>query len=232
MARAYLHRKEPYHDLLGVPIPEAIDRKPRWRHFISLATLPWLADHIIDRLIVFPDSGYLCMAIENIMQLARLKKPQHALKTLALRDISFRRALVVPTTHRVELQLSLRPQSGSESSFYFVFAAILDGGKWYKHADGIVEGLWAEDMDGPGGGLGTRPRTTALLDWGNWIQRIKRLSQGCVPSTTPVRPTEQYIRLLALGLLLPLQTRNCYTSMAIVSLYFFIHEYANTIIGG
>jgi hypothetical protein len=129
VARVYLHRKEPYHDLLGVPIPEATDLEPRWRHFISLATLPWLADHIVDGLIVFPGSGYLCMAIESVMRLDRLRKPQRSLETLALRDVPFRRALVVPETHRVELQLSLRPQSGSEFSLYFVVAAISDDGK-------------------------------------------------------------------------------------------------------
>lgn len=146
VARTYLHRKEPYHDLLGVPTPEATDIQPRWRHFISLASLPWLADHVVDSLIVYPGSGYLCMAIESLMQLSRLRNPQSPLETVVLRDVSFKRALIVPETQRVELQLSLRPQPGHEFCFHFTIAAISDDGKWYEHAEGLVEGLWAEDM--------------------------------------------------------------------------------------
>ncbi|KAJ4385202.1 hypothetical protein N0V93_010263 [Gnomoniopsis smithogilvyi] len=149
VARAYLHRKEPYHDLVGVPIPEATDLEPRWRHFISLATLPWLADHVVDGLTVFPGSGYLCMAIESLMQLSRLRNPKHPLEIVVLRDVSFKRALVVPETQRVELQLSLRPEPGSEFCFQFTVAALSDDGRWYDHADGVVQGQWAEeDMAG------------------------------------------------------------------------------------
>lgn len=145
VARAYLHRNEPYHDLLGVPVPSATDLEPRWRHFISLTTLPWLADHIVDGLMVFPGSGYLCMAIESVMQLARLRYPQRSMETVAIREVSFKRALVVPETQRIELQLNLKPQYYSQSCFDFTVTAISDDGKWYDHAVGIVEGIWTED---------------------------------------------------------------------------------------
>ncbi|KAK7743244.1 Type I Iterative PKS [Cytospora paraplurivora] len=161
VARAYLHRDEPYHDLLGVPIPSATALEPRWRHFISLTTLPWLAHHIVDGQIIFPGTGYICMAIEGIMQLARLRSPQHSMETVAIRNASFKRALVVPETQRVELQLTLKPQYDSEFCFDFTVTAISDDGKWYEHAVGVVEGLWAED--------GSKSETGAAL----WEQPLQ-----------------------------------------------------------
>lgn len=145
VARAYRLRKEPYHDLLGVPVLDGTDIEPRWRHFLSQATMPWLADHVVDGLTVFPGAGYVCMAVEGVAQLARQRFPQRPLETVALRDISFKRGLVVPDKQRVELQLSFKPQHGSDLAFSFSIAALSDSGEWYEHATGAVEGVLAEN---------------------------------------------------------------------------------------
>ena len=145
VARAYRLRKEPYHDLLGVPVLDATSIEPRWRHFLSQATMPWLADHVVDGLTVFPGAGYICMATEGVAQLARQGFPQRSLEMVALRDISFKRGLVVPDRQRVELQLSLKPQQGSDLAFYFSITALSDSGEWYEHATGMVEAVLAEN---------------------------------------------------------------------------------------
>lgn len=145
VARAYRLRKEPYHDLLGVPVLDGTDIEPRWRHFLSQATMPWLADHVVDGLTVFPGAGYVCMAVEGVAQLARQRFPQRPLETVALRDISFKRGLVVPDNQRVELQLSFKPQHGSELAFSFSITALSDSGEWYEHATGVVEGVLTEN---------------------------------------------------------------------------------------
>ncbi|GAB7352403.1 hypothetical protein MBLNU459_g2831t1 [Dothideomycetes sp. NU459] len=145
VARAYRLRKEPYHDLLGVPVLDATDLEPRWRHFLDQGSLPWLADHVVDGLTIFPGAGYLCMAIEGVAQLARQTFPQRQLETLALRDISFKRGLVVPDKQRVELQLSLKPQAGLSLGFDFNIMALAESGEWYEHCTGNVVGVLAED---------------------------------------------------------------------------------------
>lgn len=144
VARAYRLRKEPYHDLLGVPVLDGTDIEPRWRHFLNQATMPWLADHVVDGLTVFPGAGYVCMAIEGVAQLARQRFLERVLETVALRDISFKRGLVVPDKQRVELQLSFKPQHGSDLAFSFSITALSDSGEWYEHATGVVEGVLAE----------------------------------------------------------------------------------------
>ncbi|KAL1857400.1 hypothetical protein Daus18300_010373 [Diaporthe australafricana] len=109
--RDYRMRKEAYHDLLGVRMIES--SQPRWRHMVGLTTLPWLADHVIDGLAIFPGAGYVYMASEAVFQLAAEQKSEQVLIALAFRDVAFLRALVVPKPpQRVELQLSLEHQPG------------------------------------------------------------------------------------------------------------------------
>ncbi|KIA75969.1 polyketide synthase [Aspergillus ustus] len=147
LACAYRLRKEPYHDLLGVPLTEATDLEPRWRHFISRATLPWLADHVVDRLVIFPGAGYICMAIEGVAQLSRQRFPQRTIETLALSEVSFNRGLVVPERERVEMQLRLQPRAGSSDlAFAFSITALSGiGGEWYEHASGVVEAVLRQE---------------------------------------------------------------------------------------
>lgn len=136
----YRQRREPYHHLLGVRMVESSE--PRWRHMVGLATLPWLADHVIDGLAIFPGAGYVCMAAEAVVQLAREQYPGQELEALAFRDVSFLRGLVVPPSpQRVELQLSLKAQPVSRPlSFAFSVTALSDG-QWHEQSRGFVEGV-------------------------------------------------------------------------------------------
>lgn len=145
VTRAYLTRKEPYHDLLGVPVPDATDLEPRWRHFISKASLPWLEDYVVDGVTTFPSAGFVSMAVEAVAQLARRRIADLPLEAFSLRDVYFKRGLVVPDRERVELQLSLRPQSGLDFGFTFTITALShDDNEWYEHATGVVEAVVAE----------------------------------------------------------------------------------------
>lgn len=144
VGKAYRLRKEPYHDLCGTVALDATDIEPRWRHFLGRSTLPWLADHVVDGLTVFPGAGYCCMAIEAISQLVRIRHPDRILETVVLRDVEFKRGLVIPETERVELQLSFKPTPEAEFGFALTITAIDDSENWYEHCTGVVEGLLAE----------------------------------------------------------------------------------------
>ncbi|KAG6368281.1 hypothetical protein INS49_002485 [Diaporthe citri] len=141
--REYRMRKEAYHDLLGVRMIES--SQPRWRHVVGLTTLPWLADHVIDNLTIFPGAGYVCMASEAVFQLAAEQKSPRILKALAFRDIAFLRALVVPEPpQRVELQLSLEHQSAAPLlEFSFRVMAFFED-EWHEHCTGYVEGILSQ----------------------------------------------------------------------------------------
>lgn len=146
LTQAYRLRDEPYHELLGVPVLDATDSQPRWRHFISRTSLPWLADHTIDGVTMFPSAGYISMAIEAVTQVSRRRFPVSSLGTLVLRDVEFKRKLFVPDdAQRVELQLSLQQHPGADVAFDFSIAALSDcTGHWHTHATGIIEAEFAE----------------------------------------------------------------------------------------
>lgn len=140
--REYRMRQEPYHDLLGVRIEASTSIEPHWRHMIGVSTLPWLADHVIDGLMIFPGAGYVCMAAQAIVQYALEKGSSTVLESLVFTNIEFLRALVVPDPpQRVEVQLSFQPVPGaSPLHFHFCVAAFSEG-KWHEHCKGTIEAV-------------------------------------------------------------------------------------------
>ncbi|KAF3002248.1 t1pks [Neopestalotiopsis sp. 37M] len=145
VSHQYRTRRNPYHDLLGVRSAESTSIQPRWRHMICLATLPWLAHHVVDSLVIFPGSGYLCMASEAMRQLSSEQFPLKHLEMLAFHDISFLRALIIPELpRRVEVQLSLDPQPNLEYGFSFRISAFTDG-HWNEYCSGLVEAVLMDD---------------------------------------------------------------------------------------
>jgi len=144
LSREYRMRREPYHDLLGVRMVDSTAIEPRWRRLVGLNTLPWLADHVIDGLAIFPGAGYVCMAAEAVMQLAR--EQDLAPDCLAFRDISFLRGLVVPDApQRIEMQLALRRQSSGNSLDYAFTVAALSDGSWSEQCTGFVKAITANE---------------------------------------------------------------------------------------
>ncbi|KAI0388909.1 polyketide synthase [Xylariaceae sp. FL0594] len=160
LSREYRMRREPYHDLLGVRMTDSTAIEPRWRHMVGLNTLPWLADHVIDGLAIFPGAGYVCMAAEAVMQLAREQGLE--LDCLAFRDISFLRGLVVPDApQRIEMQLTLRRQSsGDQLDYAFTVAALADG-SWKEQCIGFVKAMLSSESDHSIGGT-LMPSSTQL----------------------------------------------------------------------
>ncbi|KAM0812782.1 putative polyketide synthase protein [Seiridium cardinale] len=181
ISRQYRMRRDPYHDLLGVQAADSTSIQPRWRHMICLSTLPWLAHHVVDGLVVFPGSGYLCMVSEAMRKLSYEYYPFRKLETLALRDVSFLRALIIPDSpQRVEVQLSLDPRPGSAFDFSFRISAFYED-QWHEHCSGVTEGVFAEgetvDRSSRCDSLSTAQPTFAhtKLDCDELYQRLAKL---------------------------------------------------------
>lgn len=97
------------HSILGVPVTASMPSCPRWRNFLRLSELPWLADHRIDGNVVFPAAGYISMAVEAI---TRLENGPASIAQFAFRDISIKSALVLDESAMgKEVMLELRPKS-------------------------------------------------------------------------------------------------------------------------
>ncbi|KEY72789.1 hypothetical protein S7711_09508 [Stachybotrys chartarum IBT 7711] len=138
--RQHRFRCHPYHDLLGARVVGSTTNEPQWRHMVCLNTLRWLAHHVIDGLMVFPGSGYICMTAEAILQLDADRHSSPSIDHIVFTDISFLRALVVPQSDRVELRLTLHNQATAQFQFKFSISSLSDNG-WHENCNGLVQGL-------------------------------------------------------------------------------------------
>lgn len=145
LSKDFRCRPHPHHDLLGVRTLTSPDSEPSWRMILTIDSLPWLKDHVVDNFVVFPASGYMAMAIEALKQLNKDAHPNATTKTYRLRNISFKRALSIPDNqYGVEMLLSFNHSSNNE--YAFRVSSIADG-KWQEHADGYVSAEFETAVD-------------------------------------------------------------------------------------
>ena len=97
----------PRHDLLGFRVLDCSVEAPQWKNMLTVEDVPWLRDHSIQDIIVFPMAGYLSMAMEACRQQTQWKG--RSFDRLTLRHISVTRPLTLTESTAVELRLSLTP---------------------------------------------------------------------------------------------------------------------------
>lgn len=146
LSRNYRMRQHPCHDLLGIKVTSSPSLEPSWRYVLSLDSLPWLADHVIDGLTTFPGAGYVCMAIEASKQLAEDKG--FSSQSFVLQSVSFMKALVIPPAPKtIELQICFRPQQlGRMLWDEFRIYALTEDDIWHEHCRGRIH---ANPASGP-----------------------------------------------------------------------------------
>lgn len=149
LSRDHRFRRFPYHDLIGVLDVLGGIHNPTWRHHLSLESMPWLRHHVVDNGILFPGSGYLCMAIEALGQLLKLRQEAGRVQRFRVRHATFFKPLVVPETGvngkggKVEVQITLAQESAmsSTTSPWEIFRiSSYDSVKeeWTLHCSGLV----------------------------------------------------------------------------------------------
>ncbi|GME49746.1 ketoacyl-synt-domain-containing protein [Neofusicoccum parvum] len=141
MNRAHRMLSEAPHDLLGSIVTGTNRINPSWRHIIKPSSMPWIRDHMLQGTVVYPGAGFICMAIEGMLQAE--KSSDKAISGYRLRDIDILQALVVPEGEEgVEVQLSLRPCS--DKAIYakgwkeFQVFSVTHDDKWSEHCRGMI----------------------------------------------------------------------------------------------
>ncbi|KEY64040.1 Tri17 [Stachybotrys chartarum IBT 7711] len=145
-SRDHRFRKHPYHDLLGLRMTDNSSLHPLWRHRVSLGNLPWLGDHIVNHLVLFPCSGYLAMAVEACSQLIGDYYPGKNVEKFFLKDVSFLKELVIPEDHNsIEIQLCLTSvahfsseASHSSTRYGFSITAYTTDEQWNEYCHGTI----------------------------------------------------------------------------------------------
>lgn len=155
LSKEFRLRSNPHHDLLGVRIPSATPFEPMWRNILNVETLPWLRDHVVDNSIIFPGSGYLCMAIEALKQdLQDRQSVGGAIRQYMIRDIVFSKALLVPEPpSQIEIQLSLKSLkigNARDSSGWndFRVFSLSQEGVWSENCRGSIMAEFSSAADG------------------------------------------------------------------------------------
>ncbi|EED24614.1 polyketide synthase, putative [Talaromyces stipitatus ATCC 10500] len=100
-------RDGPRNDILGVMANYSNDMEPTWRNIVRLDDIPWLRDHKMQGMVVYPLAGYLSMALEAAARRAQQRNSTFAV--FELREIVVGSALVLSDDVDVETTISLRP---------------------------------------------------------------------------------------------------------------------------
>ncbi|CAD6587369.1 MAG: hypothetical protein ASARMPREDX12_002825 [Alectoria sarmentosa] len=147
------------HVILGVPVADSVDNHPRWRTFLRPAELPWLSQHMIEGKVIFPAAGYISMAIEAV---TRLEKCPKTVKSVSLKDVSFKSALPVRMDDMgTEVLLEMQPilasaKRTSDTWYRFIISSYDESERCDEHCHGLIsveEGL-------PSSVESTEPRPT------------------------------------------------------------------------
>ncbi|KGO61703.1 Acyl transferase/acyl hydrolase/lysophospholipase [Penicillium expansum] len=94
-------------DVLGVLANYSNDLEPTWRNIIRLDEIPYLRDHKMQGMVVYPMAGYLVMAIEAARRLAEQADIQ--ISQFELREVIVGSALVLSDDTDAETTITLRP---------------------------------------------------------------------------------------------------------------------------
>ncbi|KAL8872020.1 MAG: hypothetical protein Q9174_002276 [Haloplaca sp. 1 TL-2023] len=136
-------RRHGAHFLLGTQTNASTPLDPCWRNVIGLGDLPWLQDHRVDNVMVFPGAAYICMVLEAGRQHFAGARGLTDFQVV-LTDVSFRRTLVIPEAPgKVELYLSLvqsidTTNTSSSPCGEFRISSSANDGPWYEHCNGFL----------------------------------------------------------------------------------------------
>jgi acyl transferase domain-containing protein/NADPH:quinone reductase-like Zn-dependent oxidoreductase len=141
--RAIRARSQPPHDLLGMPVAGNDPDTAVWRRTVRVSEVPWVRDHIVQGSIVYPGSGYVCLAIEAANQLAKAEGYQNKISGFRLRDVDFMSALVIPdSADGVEIRTTVRPvperELGLRGWRRFEVSTVTPENRWTLHAQGLI----------------------------------------------------------------------------------------------
>lgn len=135
LSKEWRMRKTPYHNLLGVRVPESADDAPIFRNVFHISNVPWVRDHRVGEDIVFPFAGYISMAGEAVRQLTGIDAG------FTVKNIQVKTALVLPEERPTEIVASFRPVRLTDTlhSSYWAFTISAHNGlDWMEHCVGEV----------------------------------------------------------------------------------------------
>ncbi|KAB8201414.1 hypothetical protein BDV34DRAFT_237643 [Aspergillus parasiticus] len=141
----YRQRDQRPHELLGSLVPGTNPEAPVWRHILRASESPWIQDHVIQSMMLYPGCGFICLAMEAATQQLLIAEEQEdrEISGYQIRDVNVQQALVIPdTAEGIEIQTVLRPVSdkaiGLQGWKEFEVFSITSENRWMRHAQGLI----------------------------------------------------------------------------------------------
>ncbi|MCJ1358943.1 MAG: hypothetical protein MMC33_008943 [Icmadophila ericetorum] len=192
LSRNLRFRKQVHHELLGTPLADWNPMAPVWRYQFRKIENPWIVEHEVSGLELYPAAGLLVMAIEAASQLADTTK---WVAGYQITDVFFKKALIIHSrTDDQETQLHLRPfslpnEKVSDRNEFRIYT--YDHGNWAENCRGIISVKYQEENNEVDCGKETREE----------ISYYSKMYNGAIQNCTTSIPSSQiYAQLEALGL--------------------------------
>ncbi|KAL3258123.1 hypothetical protein ABHI18_006286 [Aspergillus niger] len=130
-------------DILGTEAFYSNDLEPTWRNIVRLDDIPWLRDHKMQDMIVYPIAGYISMAIEAARTRAEKSGTVAAELQFELREVSVGTALVLTDDLDTEITITLRSHvegtRGTSNAWdEFRICSWNSKRNWIDHCTGLV----------------------------------------------------------------------------------------------
>lgn len=139
-------RAKPRTDLLGLASATADAAEPRWHNYIRLSEQPWLGDHRVQNMVLYPGAAMVVQAIEGARELVN---GDLTLKAVEVRDILFKKGLVIPSGEGfAETEIHFKPAvspAANETSWSFAVFSRTGDDPWSEMCTGVVSLLYQEE---------------------------------------------------------------------------------------
>ncbi|KAI9640185.1 hypothetical protein NHQ30_011422 [Ciborinia camelliae] len=193
ISEKHCNREFARNDIVGTLANYSNDLEPTWRNIIRADDMPWLRDHKMQSMTVYPMSGYIAMALEAASQRAKLR--DILFDKFELREISVIRPLVISEGSVIETNITFRPHAeGTRSSSdlwdeFRIFSWTSDR-NWTEHCRGLISVVKKE---------GSNVINNVKLREDAKTELKARIDVITTGSSVPVEVTAMYENLLNIG---------------------------------
>lgn len=130
------YRSDGRKDLVGVRSDDSSEQRSTWNHFLRLHENPWIKDHKIQKIVLYPAAGMVAMAVEGFSQVV---SNHEDLAGFYLQAFAIEHPMVVPKgDHGLEVSMVLTNLDRDDFEHSFEICSKHLNGKWQKNASGRI----------------------------------------------------------------------------------------------
>ncbi|PMD26969.1 ketoacyl-synt-domain-containing protein [Hyaloscypha hepaticicola] len=142
--KTYRYLRKPRTDLLGLRLRSQDKREPRWQNFLRLSEQPWMADHRVQQMILYPGAAMVTMAIQAAHEMIDSNR---VLRGVEVRKILFRRPLFISSGDTaVETAIHLRPVEDGSPHYSFRIFSQAEDEEWQENCSGLVSTHYVDNQ--------------------------------------------------------------------------------------